>query len=786
MSYTPPLGSAGNISWKPSQVYTAAGGDEASITWHPSSLYTPPHGNSVDVSWVGEAEYITVPGDDTSVSFLNSQGGYSPRYGDDVRLNLVKLFSDAPVITGDPLDLLFMGDNIPIDGSSVNVVLGHYEGEPPPLVLILGEEYAVTTSTPVIASGSFRLEGSTVVAQISPMVAHGSFRLTGHGSLNFYGASIAPEFGNGQSVESTLFTQVLFAIPNAGGESVAVTMSSTIGVPVNWWSGESVSAVLQRRTLIDPAFPSFGQSLDVVLTIQSTQMALETGESLSVSLYVYDLIATTAADGATLGVSLSTSATIPIAFSTGESHTSAVEFHATSYPSVAYSTGESFTTALDWHATSYPEVTFGTGESLSSELYVKRTALLTIWMAAGESFDSAMGLPSRADIAINMWTGSTFAVPTVSAAPQLGALSMATGESSSFTLGEQENYRIYPGESMEFTLTWSPSVSHTYSTGENCAVILDTRPGEPFRIQMWNGENFGAINMSIQVATQLSVTFRTGVWIESSFDDATTSYDLELPCCGPEVGKLPGESEIFELEGELPSYVRLPEVKLLFTCELSARPRFQMAFGTGEAFTTVERNIDFVDLEPIQQGGFWVTGDWLDVTPNHNLCYPNFIPDGDAIVVELEYEDEGCYADYAHTGESFSAVLRTIQSLPVGTNYTGESMWFDLNTRNPYMWFRFEVGEHLWQGNFPANPQVNMGHGERMSFTFETPSYLFGCSESMEVSLTLTYDVEFMEVGCLDNEYKYQNEYGDEDFSKFNAVAVELEPFFHQIKARCY
>lgn len=750
---------------------------------NPSSLYTPPHGNSVDVSWVGEAEYITVPGDDTSVSFLDSQGGYSPRYGDDVRLNLDKLFSNAPVLNENPLDLLLVGDYVPIDGAGVDVVLGQYDELPAPLVLILGEGYAVTPATPVIASGSFRLQGGGTISQISPLVAHGSFRLVGHGAINFYGASFNPLFGNGQSVESTLYTQVLFAVPNANGESVAVTMSSTIGVPVNWWSGESFSAVLQRRALIDPAFPSFGQSLDVVLTIQSTQIALETGESLSVSLYVYDLIATTAADGATLGVSLSTSATIPIAFSTGESHTSTVEFHATSYPSVAYSTGESFTTALDWHATSYPEVTFGTGESLVSELYVKRTALMTIWMAAGESFDSAIGLPSRADISINMWTGATFAIPTVSAAPQLGALSMATGESSSFTLGEQENYRIYPGESMEFTLTWSPSVSHTYSAGENCSAILDTRPGEPFRIQMWNGENFVAINMSVKVAASLAVTFGSGVWIESSFDDATTSYDLELPCCGPEVGKLPGESEIFELEGELPSYVRLPEVKLLFTCELSAHPRFHIAFGTGEAFTTVERNIDFVDLEPIQQGGFWVTGDWLDVTPNHNLCYPNFIPDGDAIVVELEYEDEGCYADYAHTGESFSAVLRTTQSLPVGRNYTGESMWFDLNTRNPYMYFGFHVGEHLRQED---SPQVNMGNGERMTFTFETPTYYFGCSESMEISLTLTYDVEFMEVGCLDNEYKYQNEYGDEDFSKFNAVAVELEPFFHQIKARCY
>lgn len=751
MSYVPPSGSSSSVSWNPSLYYTPPVANTASVSWKESALYLDIHPWSVNVSWFGVSPYQ--PFSDISevdVSWSSSPGGYSARRGDEVQLNLGELVvADAP------------------------------------LELVLGIEFAVTTADEVFANGKFRLAGAGAVSITYPVAAAGKFNLSGYGDVRYLGVGFSDTIYVGQSSETTLTTEIHFAWPAWVGESSAITLSSTVSIPFAFSSGEAVSAVVQRRVQPDPVFP-FGQIFSFDLTIQSTQTQFGCGESLSASLYVYDLIATTAADGAMLGVTLATTTSIPFTFYAGETHTSAVEFHPTSYPSVSYSTGEVFAATAEWHPASYPSASFSTGESLVSDLYVKRNALMTVWMSAGESLSSSMGLPSRADIAINMWTGATFAIPTVSAAPHLGAVSMATGQSSTVALVEQENYRIYPGESMEFTLTWSPSVRHTYSTGENCAVILDTRPGEPFRIQMWNGENFGAINMSIQVATQLSVTFRTGVWIESSFDDATTSYDLELPCCGPEVGKLPGESEIFELEGELPSYVRLPDAKLLFTCELSARPRFHIAFGAGEAFTTVERNIDFVDLEPIQQGGFWVTGDWLDVSPNHNLCYPNFIPDGDAIVVELEYEDEGCYADYAHTGESFSAALRTIQSLPVGTNYTGESMWFDLNTRNPYMWFRFEVGEHLRQGNFPANPQVNMGHGERMSFTFETPTYLFGCSESMEVSLTLTYDVEFMEVGCLDNEYKYQNEYGDEDFSKFNAVAVELEPFFHQIKARCY
>lgn len=660
--------------------------------------------------------------------------------------------NNAPVISGVPLDLLLVGDYIPLNGALVDFVLGQNDVVPQPLDLA-----------------------------VNPMVSGESVAVT---ILSAPGLIV--NLQGGESVDVVLSSAPgLVVNPGAGGESVAVTLLSSPGLTVNWWSGESLGAVLQISVFIDANPLSSGQSLDVVLTTQSEQVALETGESLSSSLYVYDLVATTPADGAALDVSLSTYATIPAAFITGETLTVDIEFHDASYLSADYSTGECFTTALEGHAASYPEVTVKTGESMLADLYVKRTALMAVKMASGESLSSSIELPSRASIAINMWTGATFDIPTVSTAPQIGALLVATGESFSLTIGEQENYRIYRGESMQFTLSWSPSVSHAYLTGENCSVVLDIRPSEQFDIQICSGESLAAVNMSVKVAAQLAVTFRSGVWVESSFDDATTSYDLELPCCGPEVGKLPGDSGVFELEGELPSYVRLPEVKLLFTCELSSRPRFQMQFGVGESFDTVERNIDFIDLEPIQQGGFWITGEWLDVTPKHNLCYPNFIPDGDAIVVELEYVDEGCYADYAYTGESFSAVLQTNHLISGGV-YTGESIWFDLDIRNPYMEFDFTAGEHLWQADFPADIPCTIGDGVAMSVEFEAPPFPFGCGESVVFALTLTYDVEFMEVGCLDNEFKYQNKYGDEDISKFNAAAVELEPFFHQIKARCY
>jgi hypothetical protein len=44
----------------------------------------------------------------------------------------------------------------------------------------------------------------------------------------------------------------------------------------------------------------------------------------------------------------------------------------------------------------------------------------------------------------------------------------------------------------------------------------------------------------------------------------------------------------------------------------------------------------------------------------------------------------------------------------------------------------------------------------------------------------LTYDVEWQETGCLDNEWAYENK------SENTTVTVEQTPFRHSLKARCY
>ena len=57
---------------------------------------------------------------------------------------------------------------------------------------------------------------------------------------------------------------------------------------------------------------------------------------------------------------------------------------------------------------------------------------------------------------------------------------------------------------------------------------------------------------------------------------------------------------------------------------------------------------------------------------------------------------------------------------------------------------------------------------------------------SIMARLVTGYEVEFLEEGCLDNEYQYSPDSGDTDIQSFQIAAIELLPFRHSIKGRCF
>jgi hypothetical protein len=168
----------------------------------------------------------------------------------------------------------------------------------------------------------------------------------------------------------------------------------------------------------------------------------------------------------------------------------------------------------------------------------------------------------------------------------------------------------------------------------------------------------------------------------------------------------------------------------------------------------------------------------------HRLCKGFFIPNGNNIEIELiDVLDENCYVDRIYTGERFNTVL-SATSGPASTNYFGESASASLTLE---YWLAYG-GECAYAALSTTVRQDGWAReGSSMFIKFYEPDWVgFGGESAFVTSLEIDIQVEFLEEGCLDNEYIYMNEDGDPIPEKFESVPIELYPYQHNIKARCF
>lgn len=220
--------------------------------------------------------------------------------------------------------------------------------------------------------------------------------------------------------------------------------------------------------------------------------------------------------------------------------------------------------------------------------------------------------------------------------------------------------------------------------------------------------------------------------------------------------------------------------KWTMVVDLSTRPRFQMEFYDGASLY----QIDPIILGEIEvfEGPSVSIGDMYDDV-NFKLCYGNFIPDGDVANIELIGEYGSCEESWTF-GEGAHVDLFMENNVQFQVNtYAGQYMAFDLYI-DPLMLFLAWSGEFIRISNPEFVPPIF--EGAMVSMAFEEHAWRAQEGATLEVSLTTEYDVEFLEVGCLDNEFVPADEHGDADWEKFNPVPVELEYYRHSIKARCF
>lgn len=439
-------------------------------------------------------------------------------------------------------------------------------------------------------------------------------------------------------------------------------------------------------------------------------------------------------------------------------------------------TGETNTVVLDTRPPAELVPTAYVGETGAFNL--RTESVLEPGAHVGESVEIEIDDSPAPVMLVEAATGETAAI-SIAFSQALGTFTGYTGESGSLEeLEELELWRFTDGTSGVAALATETTVPSDQNVGESFEFDLNIRPSEGMGLfRAYDGTN-GVADLRTLVQVLLfpnRISTRTEIFCDF---DSTTKFDLLNTSCCP----IKESHEIIELSHQEPPDLHYHGDKTVAVVDLSTAPRFQFTFRTGE---------NFVGVNPVYLGNLvmadGVVGDVSSIElddVNFRLCHGNFIPDPEFTFIELEsVYDEDCVADFMFTGENMTLVLQNNVDVSKSTQQVGEYMAIEFE--EPWL-LRGYVGEYARISNPEFSPHFYQG--ERIvNFNFYEPAYdmIDGVSATI-TSLTTDYDVEFLEQGCLENEFVPSDEYGDPDMEKFNPVPVELDEFSHSILARCF
>lgn len=568
------------------------------------------------------------------------------------------------------------------------------------------------------------------------------------------------------------------------GDSLVTTNGAAGPLPdvilgiANGYDGSTLTTLVDTRPRIAVVF-EVGETLDVDLgttTRIEFQTVFGVGEESTVDFRVYAAIEAVFDSGEGTYVDLNTRPATLLEPKVGTGEELGVDVSVEATFGFDVLNGEELDVDLAIRPAANIEIDVEVGEEL--EISLLSSTLLGVAYASGEAFEAEMDRYSP-DLSLLVYHGEGFEEFQGSFGLNIGAVGFIHGEEASVdALDEQEFFRFIHGEEAEFSLSTETTISPELADGIALGIDLADGPSEPIGVFDFYEGSAGLGKISALTAIPISVTFYNSYMTSAGFQ-ASTDFDLSDSCCFPQK---PGKKDSHDIELDEAEFSgqTFDGDKIKFEIDLQARPRFKFDFFSGERSSLKDMN-PFIDRVVFDHGERMEFN--LESVIDFRLCPGNFIPNGDNIYVELEYEyPDGCYADYIYHGSTLSfGVLKTFPN-PQVKFYDGADMVFNLTYDTPWA-FQAHHGERLewWYLDFRGFQE-----GQSVVFDFYEPPILGFHGESMECSLTIKYEVKLLEEGCFDNEYVWMTENGDPDPKKFNPVPVELDPFQHDILGICY
>ena len=569
----------------------------------------------------------------------------------------------------------------------------------------------------------------------------------------------------GQTLSGGLYTSSFLAVSYQIGETLTAALDTRPSqfMVVTFDAGETLAASIITHRLFPITF-QIGEQIAGELTTEpyeGIQSVFAVGESLTASVDATPGFIIRMYAGEEVAAMVNTSATFPMTFTAGES-LSVVMYQ-----------------AQYWN----PEPTAYVGETMTSGFSVGRFSLGVIVAETGEELKADLKTNEKAQLVANGQHGETATV-SISWAANLGNTNFYHGTTAVVDTIEFDSlYRAYEGARLDVTFATQTTMPGAAFDGARLNIDLKTGPSEPLgRLNAWHGEEHTVQTLALLKAVFLGVTFYNSYMFHVGAPYIGTFMDMDSGCCS---NHYPGQQDFHKIEMNDAEFgdQKFDGDRIRATVDFQTQPRFRFNFTHGETLRAVEDNT-FLIYPRVN------TGETMRVSLESNhinfpLCPVNFIPDGDNVYVELDYiDDTSCYADYFHTGETFA-----VHSFQVNQNfqeryYEGARMDMELTMRDGAWLLLSYTGEQVRWYN-PAEAETRMYTGEQARVDFYVPPIIGATGEHVEASLTTIYEVVFLEDGCLDNEYIGQDENGDPIPEKFNPVPVELDPYQHDLKAKC-
>lgn len=724
-----------------------------------------------------------------NVAFVFDEGAYSRPLGYNVVFDFssnIDFSFDA--WTGETLQI----DDFPLDLGTANAWTGEtFELEISPWNIDFSDGSTATVDivvSNIFLSGDAHAGAEMVVDlqrnhNFSISAYDGAEIITGNWLTTRPAQDFSHTYGEGSTLSFVIETTTTFDASAYTGETldVSLTTAPAQNFVFDFYEGDTgVLVGLQTSSIFSPEFYDGSEAkIDLETTPGVHLEALGySGETLELDIVRFPQFSFGMWEGATQEVS--------------------IEFHPASYFDPIFLAGETafldLSTETTFSVDTYegsnlsvnliavppPSLELDFLEGSEGKLGLSTTILIPVSHYSGETASIDLTISPQPEITLQFWTGESCQLSTISTSANLGTINLFHGETLEKISLDIEPPIIFEEGSEAFVeLSTETTIQGVAFEGAESTIDLVIRPSEGLGIfRGYEGSTFEQSTIWTLRGVDIRVVFRHGIDFLVNID-SSTDFDLTTDaCCGErdnsgawiDIGLAPEPTEHYHGD------------KIKFEVELSVRPRFQFDFYDGTECTLK----DYSDYLSGAAGEGSSVEFSFEADQNIRLCKGNFIPNADNVDVELVYTyDENCGIVVGYAGETLDLnFLETTVGME-SVNFHGETIRIDIQA--PELWEFNAYHGSSFSVTFLDLPMKAMGTGESASIAFFEPPYDGYSGETMTIgNLVTEYDVKFVETGCLDNEYVPQTEHGDPDWSKYNPVPVEVDLFFHEMKAICY